>query len=93
MKTTLVTQRTHPAYQVITGQKAWMLALFTGLVRGIAPRGAAQLGRTLMLPHEGGLVAHGLHIVPDTIDHARDDAAVLVGDALRAASSTQEKRR
>lgn len=68
----------HPAYQVITGQKAWMLALFTGLVRDIAPRRATKLGRTLMLLHEGALVAHGLRILPDAIDHARGDAAALL---------------
>ena len=83
----------HPAYQVITGQKAWMLALFTGLVRDIAPRRAAKLGRTLMLLHEGGLVAHGLRIFPDAIERARDDAAALLRDALRAAPSANEKRR
>ncbi|MEW1928538.1 helix-turn-helix domain-containing protein [Streptomyces sp. NPDC088360] len=74
----------HPAYQVITGQKAWMLALFTGLARDIAPRRAAKLGRTLMLLHEGALVAHGLRIFPDAIDRARDDAAALLRDALRS---------
>ncbi|MEV0523568.1 helix-turn-helix domain-containing protein [Streptomyces sp. NPDC050439] len=68
----------HPAYRVIAGQKAWMLALFTGLARAVAPRRAAELGRTLMLLHEGALVAHGLRIFPDAIDHAREEAAVLL---------------
>ncbi|TGB14247.1 TetR/AcrR family transcriptional regulator [Streptomyces sp. MZ04] len=75
----------HPAYQVITGQKAWMLALFTGLARELAPRRAAKLGRALMLLHEGGLVAHGLRIFPDAIGHARGEAAVLLKGAVRAA--------
>ncbi|MGB8943763.1 MAG: helix-turn-helix domain-containing protein [Streptomyces sp.] len=83
----------HPAYQVIAGQKAWMLALFTGLARDIAPRRAAKLGRTLMLLHEGALVAHGLNVFPDAIGHARDEAATLLRDALRAASAAEEKRR
>lgn len=77
----------HPAYQVITGQKAWMLALFTGLARGIAPRRASRLGRRLMLLHEGALVAHGLRIFPDAIEQARDDAATLLGAASRADSA------
>lgn len=83
----------HPAYQVITGQKAWMLALFTGLARDIAPRRAAKLGRTLMLLHEGALVAHGLNVFPGAIGHARDEAATLLRDAHRAASAAEEKRR
>ncbi|MEU6994677.1 TetR/AcrR family transcriptional regulator [Streptomyces sp. NPDC046465] len=70
----------HPAYAVITGQKAWMLELFTGLAEEIAPDGAARLGRTLMLLHEGGLVAHGLHIFPGALDGARADAEALLGD-------------
>lgn len=77
----------HPAYQVITGQKAWMLALFTGLARDIAPRRASRLGRGLMLLHEGALVAHGLRIFPDAIEQARDDAAALLGTASRADSA------
>ncbi|MFD4482923.1 TetR/AcrR family transcriptional regulator [Streptomyces sp. NPDC058471] len=83
----------HPAYQVIAGQKAWMLALFTGLARDIAPRRAAKLGRTLMLLHEGALVAHGLNVFPDAIGHARDEGATLLRDTLRAASAAEEKRR
>ncbi|MFH8610783.1 TetR/AcrR family transcriptional regulator [Streptomyces sp. NPDC018029] len=71
----------HPAYAVITGQKAWMLALFTDLAAEIAPRGAARLGRTLMLLHEGALVAHGLQVFPAAVEQAREDAAGL----LRAA--------
>ena len=60
----------HPAYAIITGQKAWMLRLFTDL----APRQA----RTLMLLHEGALVAHGLRVFPDPIGHARDEATGLL---------------
>lgn len=68
----------HPAYAIITGQKEWMLALFTDLVRPFAPARADSLGRTLMLLHEGALVAHGLRIFPGAIDHAREQAAALV---------------
>ncbi|MGW0904486.1 TetR/AcrR family transcriptional regulator [Streptomyces sp. NPDC002853] len=81
----------HLAYRVIAGQKAWMLALFTGLARDITPRRAAELGRTLMLLHEGALVAHGLRIFPDAIDHARDEAAKLLVGAVPDASTAEEK--
>ncbi|WP_329334990.1 TetR/AcrR family transcriptional regulator [Streptomyces sp. NBC_01352] len=71
----------HPAYAIITGQKQWMLALFTDLVRAFAPTRADELARTLMLIHEGALVAHGLRIFPDPIGHARDRAGELLKDA------------
>lgn len=71
----------HPAHSVITGQKEWMLALFTGLARDVAPDSpeyADRLGRTLMLLHEGALVAHGLNVFPDPIAHARAQAEALL---------------
>ncbi|MET8079669.1 helix-turn-helix domain-containing protein [Streptomyces sp. NPDC005303] len=66
----------HPAYAVIIGQKQWMLRLFTDL----APGG----GRTLMLLHEGALVAHGLRVFEDPIGQACEQAMRVVeggGDA------------
>ncbi|MEU9191352.1 TetR/AcrR family transcriptional regulator [Streptomyces sp. NPDC048484] len=68
----------HPAYAIIIGQKQWMLTLFTDLVRPLAPATADSLGRTLMLLHEGALVAHGLRIFPGALDHARQDAELLL---------------
>lgn len=68
----------HPAHPVITGQKRWMLDLFTGLAREIDPAGADRLGRTLTLLHEGALVAHGLGIVPDPFGAALDEVRELL---------------
>jgi AcrR family transcriptional regulator len=70
----------HPAFPVIAGQKQWMLALFTRLAEDIAPDDADRLGRTLMLLHEGALVAHGLGVFPDPIAHARDRAAAFLDE-------------
>ncbi|MDH6608608.1 AcrR family transcriptional regulator [Streptomyces sp. SAI-208] len=61
----------HPAYAVIAGQKQWMLRLFTDLAPG-------QAG-TLVLLHEGAMVAHGLRVFPDPIGYARDRAVELLG--------------
>ncbi|MGW0756640.1 TetR/AcrR family transcriptional regulator [Streptomyces sp. NPDC002814] len=69
----------HPAYAIITGQKQWMLELFTDLVGEVAPGRADQLAPALMLLHEGALVAHGLRIFPDPIGRARDEAGELLG--------------
>ncbi|MFC5216262.1 TetR/AcrR family transcriptional regulator [Streptomyces coerulescens] len=76
-----ISDPSHPAFPVIAGQKEWMLALFTGLARDVVPGGtddAERLGRTLMLLHEGALVAHGLDVFPDPVTHARDQAAALL---------------
>ncbi|MEV0020454.1 TetR/AcrR family transcriptional regulator [Streptomyces tendae] len=69
----------HPAHPVITGQKRWMLDLFTGLAREIDTAGADRLARTLMLLHEGALVAHGVGVVPDPFDAALDQVRELLG--------------
>jgi len=83
-----ISDPSHPAHPVITGQKEWMLDLFTTLAGGISPDGAGNLARTLMLLHEGALVAHGLNIFPDPIAHAREQAQAL----LAAAGNTAVKR-
>jgi AcrR family transcriptional regulator len=72
----------HPAYAIITGQKRWMLTLFTDLVRPLAPASADTLGRALMLLHEGALVAFGLRIFPGALEQAREQAAVLLDGAV-----------
>lgn len=69
----------HPAHPIITGQKRWMLALFRRLTAEIAPETADSTARTLMLLHEGALVAHGLGIFPDAIAQAREQARTLLG--------------
>lgn len=78
----------HPAHPIITGQKQWMLSLFTDLAGDVTPEGAECLGRTLMLLHEGALVAHGLTIFEDPIGMAREQARTL----LAAAEDAAQKR-
>ncbi|QOV41449.1 helix-turn-helix transcriptional regulator [Streptomyces ferrugineus] len=73
-----ISDPSHPAFPIIAGQKEWMLALFTRLARDAAAHDPDRLGRTLMLLHEGALVAHGLNTFPDPIAHARDQAEALL---------------
>ncbi|MFE7141691.1 TetR/AcrR family transcriptional regulator [Streptomyces sp. NPDC057644] len=76
----------HPAHSVITGQKRWMLDLFTrlaGEIEGVGPEDADRLGRALMLLHEGALVAHGLKVFPDPVARARDEADALLATSAR----------
>ncbi|WP_033329242.1 TetR/AcrR family transcriptional regulator [Streptomyces yerevanensis] len=83
-----ISDPSHPAYPLITGQKQWMLTLFTDLAGDITPDRAGHLGQTLMLLHEGALVAHGLNIFADPISHARDQAQAL----LAATGNSAAKR-
>ncbi|MFH8573549.1 TetR/AcrR family transcriptional regulator [Streptomyces sp. NPDC017993] len=76
-----ISDPSHPAHPIIVGQKAWMLALFTELAEEIRPKQAGDLARSLMLLHEGALVAHGLAVFPDPITHARDQAQALLATA------------
>ncbi|TDT30280.1 TetR family transcriptional regulator [Streptomyces sp. BK208] len=69
----------HPAYPVITGQKRWMLGLFTRLAGELDPAGAQRLGGALMLLHEGALVSYGLGVLPDPFGQALDRARELLG--------------
>ncbi|WP_255305972.1 TetR/AcrR family transcriptional regulator [Streptomyces sp. Wb2n-11] len=90
-----ISDPSHPAYAIITGQKKWMLALFTDLARGVGDNrgagsnrgkdrsgdrdGAARLGGILTLLHEGALVTHGLGVLEDPFTHAREEVERLVG--------------
>lgn len=76
-----ISDPSHPAYPIITGQKQWMLALFTRLAGDATSEGAGDLGRTLMLLHEGALVAQGLGVFADPIGQARRDAETLLAAA------------
>nr|MDT0522722.1 TetR family transcriptional regulator [Streptomyces sp. DSM 41633] len=76
----------HPAHAIITGPKQWMLAQFTRLAEEAAPDGADRLARTLMLLHEGALVAHGLNVFPDPLAHAREEARAVLAAAGRGAA-------
>ncbi|MEV5609002.1 TetR/AcrR family transcriptional regulator [Streptomyces sp. NPDC052225] len=76
-----ISDRAHPAYAVIAGQKQWMLELFTGLARDVSPDAARELGRSLMLLHEGALVSDGLDVFPDAFGRARRLAAFLLSAA------------
>ncbi|WP_438305905.1 TetR/AcrR family transcriptional regulator [Streptomyces sp. HUAS TT11] len=78
-----ISSSSHPAHPVIAGQKQWMLHLFADLTSKAVTTDSEQLARTLMLLHEGALVAHGLAIFPDPIGHARDQARILLDVAMR----------
>ncbi|MFC8868303.1 TetR/AcrR family transcriptional regulator [Streptomyces sp. NPDC057148] len=69
----------HPAYSVITGQKRWMLDLFAGLAQEAGVADGDRLARTLMLLHEGALVAYGTGVLPDPFAVALDHVRATLG--------------
>ncbi|PJE93991.1 TetR family transcriptional regulator [Streptomyces carminius] len=92
-----ISDPSHPAYAVITGQKRWMLALFTDLAREVAAgtggtadgAGAARdAGHALMLLHEGALVAHGLRVLPEPFRRAREQAERVLEGLYRPVTPT-----
>ncbi|MGZ0199638.1 TetR/AcrR family transcriptional regulator [Streptomyces sp. RM1] len=82
---------THPAYPVITGQKRWMLDLFTRLAGGVDSANADRLAQALMLLHEGAVVAHGLGVFPDPFGQALDRARELLEHAAGAGPDTPSR--
>ncbi|RII16033.1 putative transcriptional regulator [Streptomyces sp. YIM 130001] len=86
-----ISEPSHPAHPIITGQKQWMLALFTRIAQDVDPDRAEALGRALMLLHEGALVAHGLHVFDEPVTEAGEQARVLL--AAAADSRPREGRR
>jgi hypothetical protein len=82
---------THPAYPVITGQKQWMLDLFTRLAGDVDSANADRLAQALMLLHEGAVVAHGLGVFPDPFGQALDRARELLDHAAGAGPDTPSR--
>ena len=76
-----ISDPSHPAYAIIIGQKRWMLDLFTGVCRDAAVPDPETLARTVLLLHEGALVAHGLQVFPDTVRLASEQATALLAAA------------
>jgi AcrR family transcriptional regulator len=68
----------HPAYPILVGQKTWMTELFTRLVTRIGIARPTSTARTIMLLHEGALVAYGMGTFPHPIAHARRAARQLL---------------
>ncbi|MBO1901889.1 TetR/AcrR family transcriptional regulator [Leucobacter weissii] len=73
-----ISDPSHPAYPVIVGQKQWMLDLFATIAADADAADPAATGRSLMLLHEGALVAAGMGVIPDAYALAGRDAHDLL---------------
>lgn len=73
----------HPAYSVIVDQKRWMVELFAGIVAdGPASDSVAvrELAESVMLLHEGALVAAGMGVIESPFEQALNVALDLIKD-------------
>ena len=68
----------HPAYDVIVGQKRWMLGLFTDLAGAAGVSDPELVGRQIMLLHEGALVTAGMGVDDGAFDRAGQLAVGLL---------------
>ncbi|PRX98729.1 TetR/AcrR family transcriptional regulator [Allonocardiopsis opalescens] len=68
----------HPGRAVITAQKRWLLEYLTGLAAGTGAPDPQELGRSLLLLHEGATVASAAGTVPDAARRARETARALL---------------
>ena len=73
-----ISDPTHPAYEVIVGQKRWMLALFTDLATAADVADPDSVGRQIMLLHEGALVTAGMGVMDGAFDRAGELAVALL---------------
>ena len=73
-----ISDPSHPAYDVIVGQKRWMLVLFTDLARTAGVSDPTLVAEGIMLLHEGAVVAAGMGVLDDAFTRAADSAAALL---------------
>lgn len=77
----------HPGHPVVVEQKRWLLGYLTDLAAATGVPSPDNLGKTLMLLHEGVAVATSTGCVPDAAQHARTTAAALIATSKRRGSS------
>jgi len=68
----------HPAYDVIVGQKRWMLTLFTGVATAAGVPAPERVAKQIMLLHEGALVTAGMGVLDGAFDRAGELAVTLL---------------
>jgi AcrR family transcriptional regulator len=75
-----ISEPSHPAYDVIVGQKGWMLALFAELATAAGVAEPRFVAEHIMLLHEGALVTAGMGVIDGAFTRAADSAAALFVD-------------
>lgn len=74
-----LSDQNHPGYSVIMAQKKWMLALFTDIAAKAGVSDVSGTAQSIMLIHEGALVAAGMKVFTDVYSHASKLAVNLLG--------------
>jgi AcrR family transcriptional regulator len=74
----------HPGHTIAIEQKRWLLDYLTGLASAAGHPAPEDLGKTLMLLHEGVTVSTSTRCVPDAVRLARATAETLLRSAEKA---------
>lgn len=81
----------HLIFPEVTGQKVWMLNLFTDLCAEAGCTDPATTGRTMLLL-EGALVTLGMRTSPEPVEEARAAArAILTGSCRQNGTRPQQR--
>lgn len=68
----------HPGHELVTGQKKWLLALFSTLLTEAGVTQAGTRGVQLLALHEGAIVSHTMAEEPTAVSSARAAAHTLL---------------
>ncbi|WP_077530311.1 TetR/AcrR family transcriptional regulator [Vreelandella utahensis] len=79
--------REHPAMDVITGQKQWLIGLLRELADAAGARDPEALTSKLMVLHEGITVMNSIQLSADPIGAGRDAAVTVIRAELPDASA------
>ena len=75
---TEISDRSHPAYAVISEHKRWMLGYFEGLAEAAGDEAPEELAERLLILYEGANVACTMGTVGEPIVRARETAEALI---------------
>lgn len=75
---TEISDRAHPAHEVMAEQKRWMLEYFARLAHEAGIREAEEMAERMLILFEGATVIHALRTGHEPIRRAREMAALLI---------------
>ncbi len=73
-----ISDPSHPAYAVISEQKAWMLGYFERLVRDAGIGASEEMAERLLIIYEGAMVARTMRTGRDPIRRAKETIEALI---------------
>nr|WP_317451414.1 helix-turn-helix domain-containing protein [Gordonia jinghuaiqii] len=77
-----ISDPSHPAYEIIVGQKKELLELFASIAGDAGAASPQDLAQLLLILHEGAMVSAGMGVAPAAFDIARGTALDLLATEL-----------